>query len=1493
MKWTNTRYAALGLLALASMGAVAQADKGTDAARARAVATFKENGGQWDARAKFLSQSPGLDYWVTGDGFVVDQYKYVDSGKPYEAPSPFKDYDKVAGQDRLRRKGNVVAVNFVGGSGRSLTQAYGPTKGSTDYFLPGKTVRNVHSYQEAVVKSVYPGIHTRHYRLNGDVRYDLIVDPGANPNLIEMSFQGAKGMTSDGKKLTLQTSIGDLNIADLKVYQPVGNSARHVDASFYKTANGTVKVQLGAYDPRLPLVIDPRIFGSYVGSDPYPQQPNPDERVNAVTAESNGTLYMAGSTSSITFPVSAGPYDKFNVQGVDTFINQMDGNAYTVTYSAVMGGSGTDNGLGIGFDEDTRALWIGGTTNSADFAGAVNVKSAGVRAWVGKFTFGSGSVTPDFVRYINEPGALTTATFKKIQVTASGHVYVAGNSDVTTLLGQGFVNYLPTTTTAAKKAGWVMQLDSSGNVGYKLMVAGKVDVNIGNMTVNKLDEVAVVGTVTFAGVEDTGFAADPSFGTTPGVFDGVTGVFQGGRWLQNVTAFVVRVKEDGTTYWAATLGGADDDSANGVAMDADQNVFVTGFTKSFNFQRTPGAYNQNFSTNQMYLTKLTADGSALGYSTGLRSTGNVFPTALAVDGRGNCYVGGVVAFTITGLFTASPSIPGSIVTTDRANGDPETAEDPDYDGGDTSVNGANVGDPDQDPPSTTDGFISVMNPAGSAFQYSTYIGNDTEDRVTDVYVDNFGGCWIGGWSQVVWNNPDQQPPVPSTDNGIGIPPFITANAFKSNLEVGQPSGNQPDFALSNGWIIKARVVLPRLTGVTVAPTSIPGGFNAQSTITVSLEDPAPVGGVSITLTTSNATATSFDPNSSLLTTDIVVPEGQTTASATIYSLPVVSNQTSSIKAILDNDFKETRLTILPWLSDMSVAPQVTQGGNNLVVSVNITDFAPAGGLPVILSTDRPDVILLPNPPQVVVPQNAKNAQITIPTMGVPVSTTATVTASFLGVNKTKSVTLNPATLKDFTFNPSRVNRGDDSTATVRFFGKTGSARTVTISQVAGDAGAKINGQALPVQISVPAQTGQITFTVTAPLTISSGFTTLKADDGSTSVNGTLNIDPIDILDIVLSPGTDVTAGTVITGQVSLTRPAGPNGLTVSLSNSNANAGTLSDTQVTIPAGQTTSSSFTFNTSIVNTDTTTNIHATKPGFSDKYRTVIVRGIKATLTLSPTTVIGFQQNSTGTVSLTRPAPPGGLTLSVTSSDTSAATVPAEIVVPEAQSSVQFTCLTRRTPVQKKTTISVVGSALVKDSKVLTVNPPALLSLSFSPSTVLGGLTTKGTITLSTQATTGTVITLTAAPAGIISIPASVTVTAGLSQFSFLVPTKAVAVTTAVTVTAKLFPTQVTGSVIVRSPGIGNLTFNPPRVNGGGNSLGTVTIDGPAPPGGITVTVTSGNTNYARVKGSGVLTIPAGKLSANFQVETSKVSRTVAVQFTATSSAGSTSGNLYVDP
>ncbi len=1484
----------LGAVSLASAALAQAPSKGPNpmnAPLAQQAMAFRENRGQWDGQARYLAQFPGLDYWVTSDGIVVDQYKFGTTQKP---PNTGEAYDKVAALEQIERKGNIVRMRFVGANPTPASQAYGAKPGVMDYFLgQNHMARGVKSYAEAYLSSIYSGVHVRHYVKNGAVRYDILVDPGHDPHQVEMSFDGADSIAvNQGSQLKLGTSVGALNFADLHVYQPVGNTNRAVPARFVVTANKTVKVDVGSYDPRLPLVIDPAVFGSYVGSEGTDTQ-NADEVVTAITAESNGNLYMTGVTSSPTFPISAGPYDKYNVDGLDAFLCQLDGNAYTVTYSAVLGGSGDDYGMGIGFDETTRTLWVGGSTNSTDFAGADNAKVPANSVWMSKFIFASGGVQPQYSHYVNEPGNVTPANFRSIKVSKTNRVYVLGESTVTTLTGNGFTNYLSNNSVGAKKAGWVIGYDSDLNVLYKTMVGGKVDVVQYNGAVNKDDYLTLVGYIDATTVEDTGAAADPTFTTTDGVFSGVTGVFQGGRWIQNRTCYVVQLDPTGVGHWACTLGGAGKDDARAVAYDNEDNVYVTGFTASFNFQRTPGAFQQDLGLPQVYVTKLSADASEIAYSTGLRTSGNVWPTCISVDGRDNCYVGGVCGFTITSPFPGLyiPTIPGSITTTDRANGDPETAIDPDYNGGDQSVDATNTGAPDSNVPSTTDGFVTVLNPAGSALQYSSYVGEDSDDRVNDIFVDSVGGCWVAGYSQVVWNNFVTTIAF-SVNNGIGA--HITPNAFKTSMPLGGPGPSQPNYGASNGWVFKLRVVLPRMSGLSVNPTNIAGGYGATSTVTVSLEDPAPAGGVNMTLTTSNATATSWDPNTSVLSLPITVPEGATSTTATIYSLPVTSNQVTSIKAILDNDYKETRLTVLPWLSDMSVTPLVTEGGNDLIVRVNLSDVAPASGVPVLLSTDKPEIINLPQPPQVLVPQNAKNAQITVSTNGVTAQTTATITASFLGVSKSKLITFNPATIKDFTFNPSEVNRGDDSTATVRFNGKTGAARNITISQVSGDAGALVNGQALPVVLSVPAGVSSTSFTVTAPLTITSGFTTLKATDGTTSANGTLSIDQIDILDVVLTPSTDVQGGQIITGQVTLTRPAGPSGLTISIVNTNAAAGTLSSPTVTVGPGQTSSSSFTFQTNVVPVDTHTNIHAKKTGYSDKYRAVTVRGNSLTLSLNPSTVIGSAVNPTGTITLSKAAPQGGMKVTVSSSNTAAGYVSSSVVtVPEFTKTAQFTVFTRNTPVQRTTTISAIASSKVKDSKLLTVNPPAITGLVLSPDSVLGGSYSKGTITFSQKVPSGTVVTLTSSDPSLATVPATLAVTSGLSQYNFSIKTYATSVTSPVTITAALAPTSKQATLVVRAPGIGSVSFNPSRVTGGKSSVGTVTLEGPAPSGGLVVTITSSDPNFAHVVGSSQITIPAGKLSGNFNVATSQVSRTIAVQFTAESSLGVGSGYLYIDP
>src|SRR5205085_11078694 len=110
--------------------------------------------------------------------------------------------------------------------------------------------------------------------------------------------------------------------------------------------------------------------------------------------------------------------------------------------------------------------------------------------------------------------------------------------------------------------------------------------------------------------------------------------------------------------------------------------------------------------------------------------------------------------------------------------------------------------------------------------------------------------------------------------------------------------------------------------------------------------------------------------------------------------------------------------------------------------------------------------------------------------------------------------------------------------------------------------------------------------------------------------------------------------------------------------------------------------------------------------------------------------------GTVTLNGPAPSGGQIVTLTSSNTAAATVPASITVAAGAMSATFTVST--TAVKNATTSTITatcnsGSAFA----TLTINPPALSSLSFNPTSVKGGATTQLTTTLTGLAPSGGIV------------------------------------------------------------------------------------------------------------------------------------------------------------
>src|SRR5437660_904278 len=269
---------------------------------------------------------------------------------------------------------------------------------------------------------------------------------------------------------------------------------------------------------------------------------------------------------------------------------------------------------------------------------------------------------------------------------------------------------------------------------------------------------------------------------------------------------------------------------------------------------------------------------------------------------------------------------------------------------------------------------------------------------------------------------------------------------------------------------------------------------------------------------------------------------------------------------------------------------------------------------------------------------------------------------------------------------------------------------------------------------------------------------------------------------------DQTIGTVMLSGLA---PAG--GTQVTLSSSSASASVPAS--VTVAAGSTTAT-FTISTSAVATSTVVTISASYGGLSTSASLTVTPPLLPTvssLALNPTSVLGGVQSSTGTVTLSGPAPAGGgqVTLSSSSASTS---VPASGTVPAGSTGATFTIST--SPVATSTVVTISASyGRGSTSASLIVTPPTVSSLTLNPGSVVGGVqTSTGTVTLSVPATTaGSSVTLSRSD-GAASVPSSVTVPAGSTSASFTVNTSIVVVSTTATISASYNNTTKTASLAV---------------------------------------------------------------------------------------------------
>jgi acetyl esterase/lipase len=281
----------------------------------------------------------------------------------------------------------------------------------------------------------------------------------------------------------------------------------------------------------------------------------------------------------------------------------------------------------------------------------------------------------------------------------------------------------------------------------------------------------------------------------------------------------------------------------------------------------------------------------------------------------------------------------------------------------------------------------------------------------------------------------------------------------------------------------------------------------------------------------------------------------------------------------------------------------------------------------------------------------------------------------------------------------------------------------------------------------------------------------------------------------------------------------------------------------------------------------------------------------LSLSPGSVTG-SQTSIATVTLSGPALAGGAAVSLSSSDTSAATVPASLTVPQGASSATFTVTT--TPVTSTHTVSISASRRgVARTVALTVKPAALSSLTLTPATFTGGCkTSTGKVILTGKAPVGGIVVTLANTNPVATVPSSVTVPSGSTSATFPITAPAVTSNQSGTVTATYSGTSLSGTLTVRPIGLLTLALSPTTVVGPAPSNGTVTLECAAAPGSIVVDLSSSSTGVANPSAPS-LTIPAGSTQGTFTVTTADVSTQSFATIKATANGTTKSVKLTVNP
>ena len=611
---------------------------------------FEQNKGQTDAPVRFLARGGNLTAFITQNGFTASL------------------------------NGGAVSMHVKGANPKAQFVSENAIEGVSNYYLGSRVITGVLHYSRVRVSRIRDGIDLVYHGSAREVEYDFVIHPGADPDGIRLQFDGAARTSLAGNgDLVLKLANGELRQKKPKVWQEDATGRHEINCRYVLGRRGEVRLNLGSYSHAEELVIDPVLsYSTFLGG-------TNNDWPTGIAADASGYAYVTGYTNSIDFPVTSGAlhgHDYLN----DAFVTKLNPSGTALVYSTFIGGSGNDRSNAIAIN--AGSAYITGNSSSGDFpvtvgnngigafvvkldsngvlaysnvlsdvsGTAIAVDSIGAAYMAGSAIAGaqvtgvsaqprSGGGLDAFVVKLGAAGQLIYATFlggsgndaaNAIAVDASGDAFVAGYTQSANF---PFTAGAYSTSLRGQQNAFVAKLNPSGGAVLFVTYLGGSASDVANgVALDSGGNSYVVGS-----------ASSNDFPTTQNAF--TTTKTTPPYYVQS--AFVSKINATGTSLVYSTyIAGNRTDQASSVAVDNNGLAYVVGTATSNDFPTTVGAFRRSalnqYGDPDVFLVQLSADGSALQYSTLLGSTGGDNGNAVALDGNGGVYIAGA---------TQSPNYP--------------------------------------------------------------------------------------------------------------------------------------------------------------------------------------------------------------------------------------------------------------------------------------------------------------------------------------------------------------------------------------------------------------------------------------------------------------------------------------------------------------------------------------------------------------------------------------------------------------------------------------------------------------------------------------------------------------------------------------------------------------------------------------------------------------------------------------------------------------------